>query len=298
MTSSPSNKFAVFCDWLDVTYAPDDCPYPDLNALLLGAGFEVSRDQGSQRLYLPPSGRGAVKVLHSSRFAKVSLSGASCAALRSLGLWDEALWILSTSPHKVTRVDAALDLPMDAAGVIAALEVRYPDGWVNLGRKAQKVTEFLSVRADGKRSGTFYVGHKDAGRQSARVYDKSLEALEKRGEVLPTTTRVEVTARKDKGATLRDAALPEALFWHIAAPSILKAPEGVPMWVPNTEAAWTAVPRAFNPTETLRRRVESSAELDALLDLAASVGPEGRNYLLKLLEARVASAPVPEALAG
>ena len=35
MTCSP----ASFCDFLDVTYSPVDCPYPELSLLLLGAGF-------------------------------------------------------------------------------------------------------------------------------------------------------------------------------------------------------------------------------------------------------------------
>lgn len=286
MTSSPTPK--IICDWLDVTFAPDDCPYPELNLLLLGAGFEVSREQGGAKCYLPPSGaRGMVTIVHASRFAKVSLSGGACAALRDLQLFEQVLWILHSSPHKVTRLDAALDLPLDAAHVIAALCARYPDGRVNLGRKALPVTRLVSTRLDGLESGTYYVGHRTAARFTARVYDKSLEALEKRGQVLPTTTRFEVTARKDSGATLRDAGLPEAIFWHIAAPALLKRPEGIPVWSPNTDAAWAAPARVFDPAETLRRRVEGSAELDALLAVADAMGGAGRSYLLHLLSKRV-----------
>lgn len=289
MTSSPTPK--IICDWLDVTFAPDDCPYPELNLLLLGAGFEVSRDQGGSKCYLPPSGaRGMVHIVHASRFAKVSISGGACAALRDLRLFEQVLWILHSSPHKVTRLDAALDLPLDAAHVIAALCSRYPDGRVNLGRKALQVSRLVSVRADGLESGTYYVGHRTAARFTARVYDKSLEALEKRGEVLPTTTRFEVTARKDSGATLRDAGLPEAIFWHIAAPALLKRPEGIPVWSPNTDAAWAAPARVFDPAETLRRRVEGSAELDAFLAVAAAMGPSGPSYLMYLLSKRVQGA--------
>ncbi|MNN15154.1 Replication initiation factor [compost metagenome] len=288
MTCSPANKLQIICDWLDVTFAPDDCPYPELNLLLLGAGFEVSRDQGGAKCYLPPSGsRGMVQIVHASRYAKVSISGGACAVLRDLRLFEQVLWILHSSPHKVTRLDAALDLPLDAAQVIEALCARYPDGRVNLGRKALPVTRLVSTRADGRESGTYYVGHRTAARFTARVYDKTLEALEKRGEVMPTTTRFEVTARKDSGATLRDAGLPEAVFWHIAAPALLKRPEGIPVWSPNTDAAWAAPARVFDPAETLRRRVEGSAELDALLAVADAMGGSGRSYLLHLLSRRV-----------
>ncbi|MNZ80335.1 Replication initiation factor [compost metagenome] len=228
-----------------------------------------------------------VQIIHASRFAKVSISGGACAALRDLRLFEQALWVLHSSPHKVTRLDAALDLPMDAADVIQALCTRYPAGRVNLGRKALPVTRLTSTRMDGRESGTYYVGHRTAARFTARVYDKTLEALEKRGEVIPTRTRFEVTARKDSGATLRDAGLPEAIFWHIAAPALLQRPEGIPVWSPNTDAAWAAPARVFDPAETLRRRVEGSAELDALLGVADAMGSAGRSYLLHLLAKRV-----------
>lgn len=295
MTSSPTSKLPIICDWLDVTYAPDNCPYPELNLLLLGAGFLVTRDRGGSRCYVPPSGRGMLQVTHAKRFARISASGAACAALRALGLWGEYLWILSTSTHRVTRLDAALDLPADAADFLQVLQARYPSGWVNLGRKAQRVTEFLTTRADGRKSGTYYVGHKDDARQSVRVYDKSLEALEKRSEVIPTTTRIEATARKDKGATLRDAAVPAAIFWAIVSPAIISAPPGAPEWTPNMEQTWVSVPSTYTPAETLKRRIEDSAELDALLELADSIGPSGRRYMLHLLSQRTASrAPIEQ----
>lgn len=277
----------IFCDYLDVTYAPDDCPYPDLNILLLDAGFLLARDRSGKRLYCAPDKRGTVVVTHSKRFAKISISGASCGFLRSAGYWLDTLSILSTSPHKVTRLDAALDLSLDAAPFIASLVRRYPSGWANLSRKAQAITRVISTRSDGQESGTWYVGHSDSGRQSLRVYDKTLQMLQRYGETIPITTRVEVTASKDKGATLHDAESPTALFWSIAAPTVLTAPEGVPMWAPNLDTHWLAAPRAFVPAEILKRRIETSAELDALLQLADSVGPYGRDYMLNLLRSRV-----------
>lgn len=280
----------IICDWLDVTFAPDDCPYPELNLLLMGCGFLVTRDRGGKRVYVTPNQyRGTVLVTHSKRFAKVSISGASCAWLRASGNWLEALSILATSPHKVTRLDAALDVLLDAADVIASLTARYPGGFVNLSRKAQAVTRFLSVRDDGRDSGTWYVGHKDDGRQSLRVYDKSLQMLQRHGEVIPTTTRYEVTASRDKGATLRDAETPSALFWSIAAPAVLNAPKEAPVWQPNNDTHWLSAPASFTPAEVLKRRVESSTELDAFLMLADSMGAYGRQYLGGLIVNRLSN---------
>lgn len=61
------------------------------------------------------------------------------------------------------------------------------------------------------------------------------------------------------------------------------------MWAPNTEMGYTAPTRTFEPAETLRRRVESSAELEAFLAVADSMGHSGRDYLIHLLTRKVRS---------
>lgn len=283
MTCSPTNRPLVVCDWLDVTFAPDDCPYPELNRLLMSLPFAVSSDGKSARSYSPLGGRGKLVVTHASRFAKVSISGGVCAALRDLGVFDEVLHVLSTSPHRVTRVDAALDLLVDAPEVLRGLCSRYPSGLVSLSRKSLPTKRIFSTRADGKESGTFYVGHRTSARFTARVYDKALEALERRGEVIRPTTRFEVTARKDSGATLRDAALPESLFWHIAAPALLQLPEGVPVWQPDTDMTWNSPVNVPDAAEAARRRVAFSAELEAFCDLGDDIGPHGRDFVARLI---------------
>lgn len=295
MTSSARSELRTFCDYLDVTFAPDDCPYPDLNRFLLGNDFRVTRDAGGRVLYVPFSGPGALSVEHRSRYARVSASGGVCAYLRRNGIWDEYLHILATSPHKVTRVDASADLALDGADAIAMYQARFPDGSAVLTRKSLKIDYITAVRPDGRYTGTMSVGYGSAARFTAKVYDKAWEALCKRSEALPPTTRVEVTACKDAGATLRDASEPAALFWHIAAPALLNRPEGVPMWEPNSDYHPQTKPREFNTAETLRRRIERSAELDALSLLADDLGSEGRRYLLSLIKDRLeAPAGLPE----
>ena len=294
MTSSARSELRIFCDYLDVTFAPDDCPYPDLNRFLLGYDFRVTRNTGGHMLYVPPVGKGAsLTVEHRPRFARVSASGGVCSYLRSVGAWETYLHILATSPHKVTRVDATADLPLDGADAIATYQARFPAGSIALTRKRLKIDYITAVRPDGRYTGTMSIGYGSAARFVGKVYDKAWEALCKRGEVLPPTTRVEVTACKDSGATLRDAAEPAALFWHIAAPALLHRPEGAPMWEPNTDYHPQPRAREFNTAETLRRRVEYSAELAALSLLSDDLGPEGRRYLLSLIRDRLEA---PEAL--
>ena len=288
----------IICDFLDVTYSPSEAPWPSINRLLLSAGFDAESSDRSSFTYR--LGRAVVKFGPSRGSLRASFSGAACAALREQGTWPDMLSELSSVPHRVTRVDAALDLSIDGADMVDLMRQRYPSGQVNLSRKAVATSVVLAIRpADGRETGTWYAGRHTKARFTARVYDKAWEALQKRGESLPPRTRVEVTASGgDSGATLRDAAEPAALFWHLASPAILDAPEGAPVWTPNSDLGWVAPAKPFDPAALLKRRVESFAMLDALALVADELGPNGRDYLLSLLEKRLqASAGLPAASA-
>lgn len=295
MTSSPSD-LPIFCDWLDVTYSPECAPFPTVNRLLLAAGFDAETHDHDSYKYRHPHQTSAVVTFGRSRQAiRASFSGIACAVFRGLGLWQELLSELSSVPHSVTRVDAALDLPMDGADLVDRMRRRYPGGTANLTRKAMPTSTVLSVRPeDGRETGTWYVGQHKRARYTARVYDKAWESLQKRGVLMPPTARIEVTARgADAGATLRDAAEPAGLFWHLASPAILDAPEGTAVWTPNRDLGWDAPKRDFDPGALLRRRIEAMAQLDALAALADEMGPGGRAYMLGLIEARVRGSQGP-----
>lgn len=289
---------AVFCDFLDVTYAPDDLPLFDLNACLLSLGFVVECFEGGgdygKRAYRPPEGGGKVDVLRTKRFGRVSLSGAALAFLRASGGFLELLCLLGDRPHKVTRLDAALDLPRDGGAFVRSLHRRYPSA-VNLGRKALATSVLLAAGSDGKQTGTWYAGYRSAARVTARVYDKAWETFCKRGVVVDPTLRVEITVRKDFGATLRDAAEPAALFWSAASPAILPAPKVLPMRPDPADLGWKAAARlAHDPAAVLRRRVEESPELAALEEIADHLGVYGRAHLARLILTRLKVDPTPE----
>lgn len=287
----------IICDYLDVTYSPSEAPWPSINRLLLSAGFDAESSDRSSFTYR--LGRAVVKFGPSRGSLRASFSGAACAALREQGTWSDMLSELSSVPHRVTRVDAALDLSIDGADMVDLMRQRYPSGQVNLRRKAVATSLVLAVRPDGRETGTWYAGRHTKARFTARVYDKAWQLLQKYGETIPPRTRVEVTASGgDSGATLRDAADPAALFWHLASPAILDAPEGAPVWTPNSDLGWVAPAKPFDPAALLKRRVESFAMLDALALVADELGPNGRDYLLSLLEKRLqASAGLPAASA-
>lgn len=272
-------KLSAFVDCLDVTYSPSDAPTPELNKLLLSVGFQPSYSGGKGNdLYKSPAGRGTVKIDIRSRFVRVSCSGAACAYLRESGVWMDYLSILSTSPHCVTRLDAAVDLAVDGAGLVDRMRARHSSGSVSLGRKAISTSVILSVRPDGRETGTWYAGYGSSAKATAKVYDKAWQMLQLFGTVIAPRGRVEVSAWKGYGATLRDAAMPDAIFWHIASPALLQAPEGIPMWQPDQDGGWQSATQEIIPAEVMKRRIENSAELQKLYELAESF-PGGFEYL-------------------
>ena len=266
----------VFCDWLDVTFHRDRNPVGSLASLLLSAGAEVVTD-GVYRF-----GEGTVHMGQRYGVLRVSASGGALAHMRVFGCFMDWLSVISEWPHRITRLDAALDVDRDGADVLDELRHTYPTGQVNLGRKALPVALLLAVRPDGRETGSFYVGRRSRARATARVYDKRQERLDKRGRDGSPRTRYEVTVKQDYGATLRDAAEPERLFWHVASPALLERPADVPEWSPDWSQGWRADPRPdLLPAEVLGRRVTNSPELALLLDIADEMGPNGRLWLVR-----------------
>ena len=291
MTCSP-NDLPIFCDWLDVTFKPTDAPYPEINRLLLRAGFDCEAgSRPNSFVYRHDQAPGGALVYQPLRQSiRISASGAVCALMRTLGIWRDYLSELSSSPHSVTRIDAAMDIPVDGADLVASMRRLHASGVVNLSRKAVATSTVLATRpSDGRETGTWYAGRLTQARFTARVYDKAWQLLNaKRPLVIPPRARVEVTAaHKDCGATLRDAEQPAALFWHIASPALLNAPEGAPVWIPNRDLGWVSPPPEFNAATVLKNRVANMAMLDALGTLADDLGPHGRSYLLGLIEKRL-----------
>lgn len=283
MTDAPDDL--PFCDFLTVTYSPLDHPSAAVVRLLALVGAEP-RGEGCYSV----GERGTILVGPQKRTVWVSATGDALAHLRRCGAYMDFLAVLSDCPHNVTRLDAALDVGVDAPPILRALQRRYKGGKVCLTRKGMGWSTLLSERpSDGSPTGTFYVGHRSSARVTARVYDKQEEARARRGILMGPCTRYEVTVRKDYGATLRDAAEPERLFWRVASPSLLKRPDGVPDWSPEWSSRWTAPPARADllPAEVLGRRVSSSPEIDMLASIADEMGPNGRVWLVRQLAARL-----------
>jgi hypothetical protein len=277
---------SVFCDWLDVTYSPESSPISDVHLFLDTLLCPVRYSDNEQTII--DVGNGVLVMQLKKRFHRFSASGAALAHLRKLLEFEPFLSILASCPHKVTRLDAALDIPIDAPKILRFLESKFPKDEVNLQRKSLRVTRMYSARAsDGSQTGTWYAGHRSSARVTARVYDKQAESLDKRGEVILPLTRVELTFRKDHGCTLRDAAMPYSLFHSFAAPLLQNPPSDVPEWVPNGDP-WVSPPvRPKLPYELFKRRLETSPELDRLIELASGFGESGEALILRAFSDRL-----------
>jgi len=255
----------VICDWLDVTFSPADAPERLVLDVLQAAGAEcLSTDDTGSAWRV---GEGVFKLQTTARFHRYSASGAVLEKLRMDKLYMDYLSALADAPHTVTRLDAAHDVLADAPPIIAKLRKRFPRE-CRLTHKPLKTKSILEARDDGKETGTWYVGHRSKGRVTARVYDKQNEMLERRNVEIPPTTRYELTFKKDIGCTLRDAAEPAKLFWHYAAPTLLKRPQNVPAWEKGWGGGWNYQPPEVALAGLLKARIASSAELRAILALA------------------------------
>tara|TARA_R100000908_G_scaffold63086_1_gene43329 strand:- start:711 stop:1607 length:897 start_codon:yes stop_codon:yes gene_type:complete len=271
-----------FCDHLAVTFHRERNPAGSLRALLSDLGA-VASDDRTYRL-----GEGTVKLYATYGVMYCSASGAALASMRGASRYMDWLSIISEWPHRITRLDVAHDVLVDGADVLDGLRSRYPSGLVNLGRKALRVKLELAIREDGRETGTFYVGHRSKARATARVYDKRQERLDRAGIAGPHRTRYEVTVKQDYGATLRDAAEPDRLFWHVASPALLDTPPGMPHWTADWSQGWRSDPRPdLSPVDVLERRIAASSELDLLASLADEIGPNGRVLLARRLLSRL-----------
>jgi len=282
-----------FTDHLTVTQRPDDTSLDAIQDLLLSCGAIVEPYTSKETGYRLSSkgGSGVVKVTSRAAYVSISASGQALAHLRAHRIFGEYLNRLSESPHKVTRLDATVDVMRDAPDALDELRASHPTGKINLSRKAIDTKLMLSIREDGRETGTFYAGHRSgtSARVTARVYDKQLERLERAQVETCPMTRYEITFGRDYGCTLADAANPKRLFYSHSDPLLSPPSEAVEPWVAHGSIF------AYQPEKKVKRLpanaladlVQKSNDLETMLMLADASGKQGRKYLCRLLADRV-----------
>lgn len=271
----------VFCDWLDLTFSPsEDLTW--LSPLVASAGG-VLADVGK---YTFTQG-GVIKHQIGKRWQRLSLSGNSLAVFRHYGLFGELLRSVSLHPHKVTRLDAAYDLAVDAAPLVMKLWDFYHSGGVNLNIwNTVKAQAYFNTRFDGVLTGTFYAGNRRVNKITARVYDKQNETFERTKCDIGSRIRYELTVKTDQ-VNLRDVSDPTAVFWHYVSPSLLKAPDNVPLWSPGNPFVWEGEKMpVLSAEDRLQRVVYGSGDLNAAMALCGDSLPMFE-LLLKLVRLRI-----------
>lgn len=288
---------AVFADALQVTFDRADWRAIRLQLLPLTdtLGCETQIDQPSLEsgLWRDPSG-GTLTAKRYGSVVSLGASGRFLASLRAKSFLMEYLAALSTVPHRVTRLDATMDVDVDAPPVLHRLVNRARTGsGVQLTRKrvpSCHVSTFLSTRLDGRVSGTAYIGSRTAPVRLC-VYDKQKERVDAGQLDAPPCLRYELRLRHGQ-VTLRDVAEPASIFWH-SMQHVLKRPVGVPDWTPALDTF--SPERVVVPAdERLRRRVEGSADLASLVALADSL-PGGRARFFAEIDWAYPRKPVAQA---
>lgn len=285
MTLPSKSMTPVFCDWLDVTTPPTE-EYrlrSELGIILSGScGSKITDD-------LYDLGGGKVKLSTMRGIFRVSVSGTAIRVLQLQGMWANLLAELADGPHRVTRLDAATDLDLDGADALEALETAYHRGEVRLSRRPIRTKVMHSVRpSDGRKTGTWYAGHRSGAEITCRVYDKAQQIFDTTGDSVPPRTRAELTVRK--GCTLRDAFEPERVFWHYMAPAIFQRPSHVPEWASGWAEGWTMERVELLPAQRLKALIERSPDLAAIIELSDAVGVHGRSMALRLIEDKIRKA--------
>ena len=276
MTLKTCSNSPVFVDWLDFTLPEYEGFLPSFRCLLESWGFASTDSSG---IYRVPESAGVVRLTSGIRGVdRVSLSGASLAYVRSLpGAWHELISYLSERPHRITRLDAALDFRVDAPRELLRYRRRVCQigNQISLTQRPTPVTWMLGPDSDGRETGTMYVGKRGRNQVIARVYDKAHEVAQRNGSVIDPTLRFEIeihgTTGKSRNPCLNDVYDPRSVFWEFASPALLDRPSGVPEWSPQAFFTFTLEVSPPDPLRRVYRLLESSGFFGALVSAASGL---------------------------
>lgn len=268
-----------FCDFVGVTVPEEDWHElrREVSAELDAIGMYVEYDRDKETLWRATDAVGTVRSKSINGVRTIGASGAVCAGLRAANRFASFLASIASRPHRVTRLDASLDVSSDAPPRIEEAVQKGRAGGVSLTRKSVRpkdVTTFYGVREDGRVSGTAYFGTKDADVRLC-MYDKQHERMSHGLPDAGPLTRYELRLRAGTGITLRDAYEPRAVFWHYMPETLLERPADVPAWVANGTGFDIERAAPLSPVERLYRRIDDSPEVIALAKLMVEVGPKG-----------------------
>ncbi len=273
------NYLTPFSDWLSISYPTSCSPHHDILSYLSSLDlFGYSEMGRGKELYQGALG-GTCFITSKDNYVNLSISGGVLSRAREAGTLHEFQSLLSSAPHNVTRLDAAYDVPVPGHKVISGIQSKFPQGTVEIAGKVRKLQYLLDQNSAGQYTGTVYFQSKSyKGTIKLRVYDKAHEQLEKSSVTIPPTTRYELTV--SRGASLRDFACPDSIFWHFLPQGLLPKPNGVPSWSPTERIDYDqhSISRVTD-YERLKYFIQNSPALVELVRKASQVN--GGSVLLE-----------------
>jgi hypothetical protein len=213
--------------------------------------------------------------------AVLSFTGGLCGLLRDRGLLEDVVCSCAGYPRNQTRTDVALDFAVHAPPILRAAYAAGRGGGLSLSRQrmpGDRVRWAMCVSAaSGEDTGTVYLGKRGSADVCAAIYDKRQERVDKGADDPGPLLRVEVRVGK-VGAVLGDVLNPERLFYHYAAPDLVRVPPAVGVWIPDAEGLAVQRRREFSALERLEHMVAESAEVGVILDLAHAAAADGEDW--------------------
>lgn len=272
----------VFADWLAHTTPLTEFVFvrDSVTAVLADAG--AVRD-GERFLFV---NGGSVMIREAHSVGYFGVSGQALTALRETGRFADYLAAVGQHPHRVTRLDAAMDFCMDAQPVCDSVYALYRSGYVLNGRKCP-TTRQTSIDQYGRDSGTVYLGRRGKNRSVLiRVYDKRHQQIEAGNPDPGPWLRVEVESHI-AGMTLRDVVLPEPLFHTLAPAGLVDRPSDVVPWLPQ-DGGFELPPREPQGADMRARSIiQNWDDMGRLARLVDQIPGEGVDVVVAMFRAEL-----------
>lgn len=221
--------------------------------------------------------RGTVVFKRWGQVLQVGTSGRALASLRAAGLFGHWLSIIASYPHRVTRLDVAVDIRRPAAGSVMGLYRHVRTEGLALGRKrtpAAKCRGLLRAShyvTPPVETGTVYVGRYGSAEICAKVYDKRNEVIDAGGSDPGDWLRVELTFSGQVGCTMRDVSSPGPLFWNYAS-ELLAPPVGFVAWSRGDTGFDLERPAPVDPVVAITRACERNDGLRTVIRFSDRLG--------------------------
>ena len=285
-----TNYYQPFCDWLSISHSASNSPANEFVAFINSIlPLSTDLDQKFKEVY--KSKNGSIHINRLSTSVSISMSGGILSAVRENGLLNEMSMILGSTSYNITRLDAAIDIPISGSYSISRVRKLYPKGLATLSGRLRNLLYVLNP-LDGKTdTGTVYFQNKSyKGHIFLRMYDKAFESLN-RSIAIPPTTRYELTIKR--GASLRDLLDPSDLLFNYLPTELLSAPKTLVIkpWKP-IERTQYDVTLTSNITdyEQFKSILETHPGLNTLIEYALTLNGGSKlltRYIQKCIDQNV-----------